>query len=178
MLPRATAARVQQVVQDEWGNGLIRSWNTAGWIDLPQRIGDKIARLIGAAPGEVVAADSTSVNLYKVLSAALMLVKADAPAGPNAQRRVILSRAQQLPDRPLHRREPRAPARLRAEAGRRATRSRRHLDDRLAVLMLTHVNYRSGRMHDMDALTPRRARGRRARRLGPRALGRRRAGRT
>ena len=62
--------RVQQVVQQEWGHDLIRSWNTAGWITLPQRIGDKIARLVGAAPGEVVVADSTSVNLFKVLSAA------------------------------------------------------------------------------------------------------------
>src|SRR5689334_10146593 len=70
VLPRATAARVQQVVRDEWGQELIRSWNSAGWIDMPGRIGDKIARLVGAGDGEVVVADSTSVNLFKVLSVA------------------------------------------------------------------------------------------------------------
>jgi kynureninase len=86
VMPRATAARVQQVVTGEWGEGLIRSWNSAGWMDLPQRVGDKIARLVGARPGELVVADSTSVNLFKVLSAALTIVGADAP-----ERRVILS---------------------------------------------------------------------------------------
>ena len=65
-LPRATAARLQQVVTEQWGQGLIGSWNSAGWMDLPRRIGDKIARLVGVAPGELVVTDSTSVNLYKV----------------------------------------------------------------------------------------------------------------
>ena len=64
VLPKTTAARVQQVIQQEWGEGLIRSWNSASWIDLPRRIGDKIARLVGAGPGELVVADSTSVNLF------------------------------------------------------------------------------------------------------------------
>ena len=92
VLPRATSARVQQVVRQEWGEGLIRSWNSAGWIDLPRRVGDKIARLVGAAPGELVVADSTSINLYKVLSAALSITAADAP-----QRKVILSERSNLP---------------------------------------------------------------------------------
>ena len=74
-LPRTTAARVQQVVQDEWGRGLIGSWNTAGWIALAQRIGDKIARLVGAGPGEAIVADSTSANLFKALCAALDLAR-------------------------------------------------------------------------------------------------------
>ena len=69
VLPAATAARVAQVVAQEWGEGLIGSWNAAGWMALPQRIGDKIAPLLGVGPGEVVVADSTSVNLFKVLSA-------------------------------------------------------------------------------------------------------------
>ena len=86
VLPAAAAARVTQVVQQEWGQGLIRSWNSAGWFELPQRVGDKIARLIGAGAGEVVATDSTSVNLFKVLSAALHLQQEDAPS-----RRVVLS---------------------------------------------------------------------------------------
>src|SRR5688500_4507930 len=79
VLPKAAITRVREVVEDEWGHGLIRSWNGAGWITLSERIGDKIARLVGAGPGEVVVADSTSVNLYKVLSAALAIVEADAP---------------------------------------------------------------------------------------------------
>src|SRR4051794_36092008 len=68
VLPKAAPARLASVIQHEWGTDLIRSWNSAGWIDLPQRIGNKIARLVGAAPGEVTVGDSTSVNLYKVLS--------------------------------------------------------------------------------------------------------------
>src|SRR4051812_14260184 len=76
-MPRATAARVAAAVQSEWGEGLIRSWNDAGWIALPQRVGDRIGALIGARPGECVAADSTSVNLFKVLSAAARIVQAD-----------------------------------------------------------------------------------------------------
>src|SRR6185295_15085677 len=91
-LPRRTAARVADVAAHEWGEGLIRSWNDAGWIDLPQRIGDKIAALIGARPGEVVVADSTSLNLFKSLSAAVALQGADAPA-----RRVILSERGNFP---------------------------------------------------------------------------------
>src|SRR5258708_847357 len=73
-LPRATAGRLAELVAAEWGRDLITSWNKHGWIDLPLRVGDKIARLIGAAPGEVAVADSTSVNLFKLLSAALELV--------------------------------------------------------------------------------------------------------
>ena len=69
-LPRATAARIAEVVAREWGESLIRSWNDSDWITLPQRVGGKIARLIGAAPDEVVACDSTSVNLFKALAAA------------------------------------------------------------------------------------------------------------
>src|SRR3982751_6089799 len=66
VLPKTAAARVAQAVTEEWGQGLIRSWNSAGWFSLPQRLGDKIARLVGANPGELVATDSTSINLYKV----------------------------------------------------------------------------------------------------------------
>ena len=65
VLPAATPARIAAVAETEWGEGLIRSWNTAGWITLSQRIGDKIARLIGAGPGEVMVGDSTSVNLLQ-----------------------------------------------------------------------------------------------------------------
>ena len=149
VLPRATAARVQDVVTQEWGQGLIRSWNSAGWIDLPRRVGDKISRLVGAAPGELVVADSTSVNLFKVLSAAARIAQADDPA-----RRVIVSERSNFPT-DLYIAESVAaqhgmvlelhdidaiPARLAQGAD-------------VAVLMLTQVNYRSGRMADMAAVT-------------------------
>ena len=79
VLPKATPSRVAQAVTQEWGNDLIKSWNTAGWFQLPLKVGDKIARLIGANANEVVAADSTSINLYKVLSAAMSIAQADHP---------------------------------------------------------------------------------------------------
>ena len=69
MLPKAAIPRIKDVVETEWGSGLIRSWNAAGWIELAQRIGDKIATLVGARTGEVIVADSTSINLFKALSA-------------------------------------------------------------------------------------------------------------
>ena len=145
--PKATPARIQQVVQNEWATGLIRSWNTAGWIDLARRLGDRIAPLIGADAGEVVVGDSTSVNLYKVLSAAIALVKADA-----SHRKIILSERSNFPT-DLYIAES-----LAREHGLElklvnADEITAHLDDQLAVLMLTHVNYRTGLMHDMPALT-------------------------
>jgi kynureninase len=151
VLPRATAARVQQVVKDEWGVGLIRSWNQAHWMELPARIGDKIARLIGAGAGEVVCADSTSVNLFKVLSAALTLIDNDTRAGAPT-RKFILSERSNFPT-DLYIAEA-----LARERGFELQLAEAHelpglLTERTAVLMLTHVNYRTGRMHDMAALT-------------------------
>ena len=73
VLPKAAIDRAREVVETEWGVGLIRSWTAAGWIDLSQRIGDKIAPLVGARAGEVIVADSTSVNVFKALSAAMAL---------------------------------------------------------------------------------------------------------
>lgn len=70
-LPRNVRPRLEAAVQDEWGRDLIKSWNTADWINLPSRVGDRIARLIGAGAGEVIAADSTSVNLFKLAAGAL-----------------------------------------------------------------------------------------------------------
>jgi kynureninase len=147
VLPTGTAARVQQVLTQEWGEGLIRSWNSAGWIDMPQRLGDKIARLVGVGPAEVVVADSTSVNLFKVLSAALAITAADAP-----QRKVILSERSNFPT-DLY-----IAQALAQQQGFELVLAEPDelpglLDERTAVLMLTHVNYRTGRMHDMAALT-------------------------
>lgn len=148
VLPKATAARVHDVITREWGQDLIKSWNTAGWIDLPGRIGDKIARLVGAGAGELVAADSTSINLYKVLSAALSIVKADAPA----RRRIVSERSNFPTDLYI------------AESLAKQHGAELHLvdsvdeipallNDDLAILMLTQVNYRSGYLHDMKAVT-------------------------
>ena len=149
VLPRATGARVAEVVEREWGEGLIGSWNAAGWIDLPQRLGDAIAPLVGARAGELVVADSTSVNLYKVLSAAARIVREDA-----ATRRVVVSARRNFPTDlyiadsvcgehgwTLELLEPEA---IGARLARGAD---------VALLVLTHVNYRTGRMHDMAALT-------------------------
>ena len=144
-LPRATAARLAEVVTGEWGAGLIRSWNDAGWIDLPWRVGDAIGRLIGAEPGSVLVADSTSVNLFKLLGAALAL---------RPDRREILTEADNFPT------DCYVAAGLCELLGqghrlRRVAAEDLHgaLGADTAVLMLTHVNYRSGAMHDMAALT-------------------------
>ena len=148
VLPRSTAARVQQVITQEWGQDLIKSWNSAGWMDLPGRIGDKIARLVGAAPGQVVVADSTSLNLYKVLHAALQIVRADAP-----QRRHIVSERSNFPT-DLYIAESLA-RQLGFELLLIDTVDELPalLNEQLAVLMLTQVNYRTGALHDMAALT-------------------------
>jgi len=146
-LPRRTAARLAHVTAQEWGQGLIRSWNDAGWIGLAGRIGDRIAGLVGANAGEVSVGDSTSVNLFKALSAALALQKADAPA-----RDVILSERGNFPT-DLYIAET-----LAASNGLKLRLA--HADDLVdqltndvAVLMLTHVNYRTGRMHDLAERT-------------------------
>jgi kynureninase len=149
MLPRTVADRVAHVVRHEWGQHLIESWNSAQWIDLPQRVGNKVARLVGAGPDELVAADSTSVNLFKVLSAALTIAHADAP-----QRRVILSERDNFPT-DLYIAESLARERgfeLVLVDAPDAIAARLAQGD-VAVLMLTQVNYRTGRLHDMAALS-------------------------
>nr|WP_321984550.1 kynureninase [uncultured Lichenicoccus sp.] len=143
-MPRATPDRIAAVLEQDWGRGLIRSWTDAGWIELPERLGDEIGRLVGAPAGSVLVADSTSVNLFKLLAAALAL---------RPERSVILSETDNFPTdlyvaeglvehlgsrHTLRRVEPHA---LMAALG-----------PEVAVLMLTHVNYRTGAMHDMAAL--------------------------
>ncbi|MCW3473432.1 kynureninase [Limobrevibacterium gyesilva] len=144
-LPRATPARVAEVVAREWGEGLIRSWNDAGWIEAPARIGAKIGRLIGAPAGTVTVADSTSVNLFKLLGAAL---------DQRPDRRVILSERSNFPTD------------LYIAEGLAALLGRGHtlrlvdageipaaIGADTAVVMLTHVNYHTGAMFDMAAIT-------------------------
>ena len=150
-LPKSTAARVAQVVTQEWGQGLIGSWNEAGWFDLPQRLGDRIAILIGAGPGEVVATDSTSINLFKVLSAALQIARNGDPA----RLRVISERDNFPTDLYI------AEGLCRAQGGTLELLEPEQLAAALApqaaqdvaVLLLTHVNYRTGAMHDMAAIS-------------------------
>ena len=147
VLPKATPTRVAQAVTQEWGNDLIKSWNTAGWFQLPLKVGDKIARLIGANANEVVAADSTSINLYKVLSAAMSIAQADHP-----HKNIILSEDTNFPT-DLYMAEA-----LCKERGYRlklvaADELVTALQPDVAVLMLTHVNYRTGAMFNMKALT-------------------------
>ena len=146
-LPRAVPARVAHVVAQQWGQDLIKSWNSAGWFALPRRVGDRIAPLIGAGGGEVVATDTTSMNLYKVLSAALNIAAQDAPG-----RRTIVSERSNFPT-DLYIAEA-----LCRERGCTLKLIEPHevaasLTPDVAVLMLTHVNYRTGAMHDMAAVT-------------------------
>jgi kynureninase len=147
VMPKAAAARAAEVITQEWGQGLIRSWNTAGWFTLPQRLGNMIAPLIGAGPDEVVATDTTSINLFKVLSAALSITAQDAP-----QRRVLLSERSNFPT-DLYIAEglcnERGYTLQLVEPEEIATA----LTADVAILMLTHVNYRTGAMHDMAAVT-------------------------
>ena len=145
-LPRATPGRIRQVVEDEWGADLVRSWNTAGWVDLPQRVGDKIARLVGAAPGGLIAADSTSVNLHKVLSAALAIAQADAPG----RRRLVTERSNFPGDLYIAEGVARAHGCELAVVDDETVAA--EIDDRLAVLVLSHVNYRTGRLYPMAGL--------------------------
>ncbi|OZA93883.1 kynureninase [Altererythrobacter sp. H2] len=142
-LPKATPERLEQVVRGEWGTDLIRSWNSAGWIDLPQRLGAKIAPLVGAEGHEVIACDSTSVNLFKLIAAALAM---------RPGRKVILSEPGNFPT-DLY-----MIAGLEAQglATRRLAERERlieALDDDVALLLLTHVHYKTGALHDMTALT-------------------------
>lgn len=147
VLPRTVPARMAEVVSREWGESLIRGWNDHDWIDLPARVGDKIARLIGAAPGTVVATDSTCVNLFKVLASALKL---------RPDRKVILSDSGNFPTD------------LYMAQGLSALLAAGHelkivapeevegaIDETVAVTMITEVDYKTGRRHDMRAITER-----------------------
>ena len=147
VMPKAATARAAEVVAQEWGQGLIRSWNTAGWVNLPHKLGNQVARLIGADDGEVVVTDTTSINLYKALSAALAIAKEDTP-----QRRFVVSERNNFPTdlyiaQSLCKQHGYT---LKLVEPEEVAAS---INSELAVLMLTHVNYRTGAMHDMAAVT-------------------------
>jgi kynureninase len=144
-LPKETPARVARVMHEEWGTGLIRSWNSADWIGAPQRVGGKIARLVGAEAHEVVVADSTSVNLHKLIVAAL---------GAQTGRRTVLSEPGNFPT-DLYMVET-AIATLgtghRLELVPRDEIVSRITED-TALVMLTHVHYKTADVYDMAAIT-------------------------
>ena len=144
-LPKTVPERMARVVRDEWGRDLITSWNVHDWIDLPRRVGDKLAPLIGAAPGTVMVADSTSINIFKMLAVAL---------ARRPQRRVILTQQGNFPTD------------VYMANGLAALLGQGHevrqvpvdaigdaLQGDVAVLLLTEVNYRTGARLDMRALT-------------------------
>ena len=148
-LPRRARERLRAVIENEWGRGLIRSWNDAHWIGMPRRTGDKIARLIGAGPGEVVAADSTSVNLFKALSVAVR-----ARAG----RRVVISERANFPT-DLH-----VVQGLATQLGNvelvLAEPTNEGIEECLAqhgsntaAVLLTHVHYTTSQIYDMPRVT-------------------------
>lgn len=147
-LPIAARDMATDVIERQWGQDLIRSWNSNHWIDLPVTVGEKIAPLLGASPGQTICCDSISVNLFKLLAAALKL---------RPDRRVVLSQNDNFPA-DLYMAQG-----LRDLCGEESCQLRLveeddvegALDETVAVLLLTHVNYRSGKMHDMQALTDR-----------------------
>ncbi|WP_299369634.1 kynureninase [uncultured Tateyamaria sp.] len=144
-LPKGAAARANQVITEEWGGQLIRAWNSAGWMALPTKVGDRIAHLIGAPDGSVATGDTLSIKVYQALAAALKM---------RPDRRVILSDDGNFPtdlymaegliktiDKGYELRTP-APGDVLAA-----------IDTDVAVVMLTHVDYRTGRLHDMETIT-------------------------
>lgn len=146
-LPRSASTRMAQVLERQWGDRLIRAWNDCDWMTLPARVGDRIARLIGAPAGSVTTGDTLSVKLFQALAAALAL---------RPDRRVVLSDTGNFPSdlyiadgllgalgRGLS---------LKVVAPEAVADA---IDDSVAVVMLTEVDYRSGRLHDMRALTRR-----------------------
>lgn len=144
-LPRAATDRVNEMLVREWGQMLITGWNKAGWMALPTGLGDRIGRLIGAEPGTVVTGDTLSIKVYQAVASALELC-------PNCK--VVLSDSGNFPsdlymvDGLLRSLGPDYELRVVAPEDVAA-----HITEDVAVLMLTEVDYRSGRMHDMKALT-------------------------
>jgi kynureninase len=147
LMPRTAAGILGRTIEQEWGQDLIRSWNTAGWFDMPVRLGDRIAALIGAAPGQTVVCDTTSINLYKAMHAAIGLrpdrdvVIAEDESFPTDL--YIVEGAMKSAGRPMKRRL----------IGADGPSIEALLDRNVAVAVLSHVNYRTGALLDMAAIT-------------------------
>jgi kynureninase len=146
-MPRAAATTLRHTIEQEWGQDLIKSWNSAGWFDLPLRLGDRVGALIGAAPGQSVVCDTTSVNLYKAVHAAIGLrpgrdvVIAEAASFPTDL--YIIEGAIGSAGRPMRRRL----------VGVDGPSVEALLDERVAVVVLSHVDYRSGALLDLAGIT-------------------------
>ncbi|WDV53347.1 kynureninase [Streptomyces coeruleorubidus] len=143
-LPAVVPGRVEDVVRRQWGELRIRSWEESGWWTAPERIGDRIAPLVGAAPGQIVVGDSTSVNVFKALVGAVRMagegrdeIVVDATTFPTDG--YIAESAARMTGCALR---PVAPAQVPGALG-----------DRTAAVLLNHVDYRTGRLHDLPALT-------------------------
>ncbi|MEP0566326.1 MAG: aminotransferase class V-fold PLP-dependent enzyme, partial [Paracoccaceae bacterium] len=147
VLPKAVPERIAEVTKDEWGKELIRGWNTAKWMEQPERVGDKVAGLIGAPAGSVVIGDTLTIKVFQALAAGLQM---------RPGRKVILSDNGNFPTD------------LYMAEGLIDTIGKGHelrladpdsvfeaIDESVAVVMLTQVDYRTGRMHDMEAITRR-----------------------
>jgi len=144
-LPKATRERVNDVVTREWGQDLIRSWNTNDWINAPTRIGDKIARLVGADAGEIITGDSTSINVFKCLSACLKL---------NSERYTLMTETGNFPTDAymIEGLAAIAPDHIKSKpVDPDAVVD--SLDDTIAALLLTHTHYKTGHIRDMKAVT-------------------------
>ncbi|MHA7271547.1 kynureninase [Arthrobacter sp. HLT1-20] len=157
--PRPVGAleRVQDVVTKEWGVGLIRSWNTAGWFDLPGRLGDKLAQLMGGGKGETVVTDTTSLNLFKALASAIRIQQVDHP-----EKRVIVTERDNFPSDVyiaegitdfLNSMAQESGIRYEVRLIDDELPLSEALDESTAVIALSHVNYRTGAMWDMAEVT-------------------------
>jgi kynureninase len=154
-MPKAAAARIANAVQQEWGTELIRAWNSAGWFEAPLRLGNRLAPWIGAGQNEVVVTDTTSTNLYKTLFAGILIAKkayTDCGVSPRSTKNIVLSERSNFPT-DLY-----IAQGLCAQHGFvlkliEPEELPSALTEQVAVLMLTHVNYRTGAMHDMKAVT-------------------------
>lgn len=146
-MPRAAAGVLNRTIEQEWGQDLVRSWNTAGWFDMPVRLGDRVGALLGAAPGQTLVCDTTSINLYKAIHAAI---------GLRPDRNVVIAEAESFPTdlyivegaiksagRPMKRRL----------IGTDGPSIEALLDRDVAVAVLSHVNYRTGELLDIAAIT-------------------------
>ncbi|TQV77587.1 kynureninase [Aliikangiella marina] len=145
-MTHAAKDRVNAVMTQQWGDDLITSWNKHQWIDLPEIVGEKIAPIIGAGPGQVICCDSVSINLFKVISAALSL---------NPSRHKVLSQNDNFPT-DLYMTQGLENLLGREKCQLVTTKEEDildSLDESIAVLMLTQVNFRTGRIHDIQSIT-------------------------
>jgi kynureninase len=146
-MPRVAARILGRTIEKEWGQDLIKSWNSAGWFDMPVRLGDRVGALIGAAPGQTLVCDTTSINLYKAIQAAIGLrpgrdvVIAEDDSFPTDL--YIVEGALKSAGRPMKKRL----------IGAGGPSIDALIDEKVAVAVLSHVNYRTGALLDMAAIT-------------------------